>query len=272
MENGPVAIVLSPRMVPDQPPEAAPEIRDVETEVRAGVALAPRMRTALSMLEHASSFAEDVGVDCWQFAVELWALRRLGLTHGECRWLLARGFAKHAREITTRDAAERVFQPCANLSFGKRTCFVITEAGHECLRSAGHTVSSDARRPAHPSPNGASPANGQAAKRREPRPTLPVWDADRQQLRVGRTIVKQFRVPAANQEAILAAFQEEDWSPRIDDPLSPRLNQDSKRRLHDTIKSLNRNQKNPLLRFLGDGKGEGVRWEFADPSLNDEAF
>ena len=59
-------------------------------------------------------------------------------------------------------------------------------------------------------------------------------------------IVKEFKVPAANQEAILAAFQEEGWVPRIDDPLAPQLNQDSKRWLHDTINSLNRNQKHEL--------------------------
>ena len=49
---------------------------------------------------------------------------------------------------------------------------------------------------------------------------------------------------------------------RIDDPLSPKLDQDPKRRLHDTINSLNRNQKRPLVRFLGDGSGQCVRWEF----------
>jgi hypothetical protein len=93
----------------------------------------------------------------------------------------------------------------------------------------------------------------------EPKPT---WDRDLQQLRLGNVIVKQFKVPAANQEAILAAFQEEDWPVRIDDPLSPKSDQDPKRRLHDTINSLNRNRRRPLLRFVGDGSGQGVRWEF----------
>jgi len=48
------------------------------------------------------------------------------------------------------------------------------------------------------------------------------------------------------------------------------LNQDSKRRLHDTINSLNRNQKQSLIRFLGDGKGEGIRWEFSSDPPNEE--
>jgi hypothetical protein len=77
--------------------------------------------------------------------------------------------------------------------------------------------------------------------------------------------VKQFKVPAPNQEIILAAFEEENWTARIDDPLVPHPAIDSKRRLHDTINSLNRNQKNPLLRFLGDGNGEGICWERSHP-------
>jgi hypothetical protein len=92
--------------------------------------------------------------------------------------------------------------------------------------------------------------------------TKPEWDQVRQELRVSGMLVKQFKVPAANQEAILATFHEEDWPPRIDDPLVPRGDQDPKRRLHDTINSLNRNQKRPILHFFGDGTGQGVRWEY----------
>jgi hypothetical protein len=80
-------------------------------------------------------------------------------------------------------------------------------------------------------------------------------------LRVGEVVVKQFKVPAANQERILAAFEEDGWPIRIDDPLPPAVEQDPKRRLHDTINSLNRNQKRPLIRFIGDGSGQGIRWQ-----------
>lgn len=50
-------------------------------------------------------------------------------------------------------------------------------------------------------------------------------------------------------------------APRIDDPLPPVFDIEPKRRLHDTIKSLNRHQKNRLIRFKGDGTGQGIRWE-----------
>jgi len=41
-----------------------------------------------------------------------------------------------------------------------------------------------------------------------------------------------------------------------------------RRRLHDTIKSLNRNQTKDVLRFKGDGTGEGILWEFVDGAAN----
>jgi hypothetical protein len=92
----------------------------------------------------------------------------------------------------------------------------------------------------------------------------PSWESDRHELRLGNVLVKQFKWPATNQEMVLAAFQEEAWPFRVDDPLPPHPDQDSKRRLSDTIKCLNRKQKNPLLRFRGDGTGEGVIWEMVE--------
>ena len=83
-------------------------------------------------------------------------------------------------------------------------------------------------------------------------------------LRLARFTQPGDEVTVSNQEAILAAFEEESWPPRIDDPLSPVGNQDPKRRLHDTINSLNRHQKLSVIRFLGDGSGQGVRWEFTE--------
>jgi hypothetical protein len=90
---------------------------------------------------------------------------------------------------------------------------------------------------------------------------VPTWDRDRQELRLGEDVVKCFKTPAPNQELILAAFEEEGWPVHIYDPLPPHPDQDPRRRLHDTINSLNRNQKKSLVRFMGDGSGQGVRWD-----------
>ena len=93
------------------------------------------------------------------------------------------------------------------------------------------------------------------------RETRPIWDRDRRKLSFGPHLVKHFKVPAPNQELILQSFEEESWPMRLDDPLPYHAAIDPKRRLHDTINSLNRNQRVPLLRFLGDGNGQAILWE-----------
>jgi len=95
-------------------------------------------------------------------------------------------------------------------------------------------------------------------------PSPPQWDVEYRTLRVGQHVIKKYLVPARNQEAILAAFQEEGWSHRIFDPLPPQADIDPKCRLHDAIKCLNRLHKHQLIRFRGDGTGEGVCWEFVE--------
>jgi len=89
----------------------------------------------------------------------------------------------------------------------------------------------------------------------------PLWDPDLSRLTFANVIVKEYRTPAPNQQLILSVFQEEGWPPRIDDPLPPHPDLEPKRRLHETIISLNRNQRNRILRFCGDGHGQGVRWQ-----------
>ena len=89
----------------------------------------------------------------------------------------------------------------------------------------------------------------------------PVWDRTKRELRIGDRVVKQFKWPAENQERVLDAFQSKGWPSRIDDPLLPRPDICPKRRLHDTLKCLNRKQANELIKFRGDGTGLGVLLE-----------
>ena len=92
------------------------------------------------------------------------------------------------------------------------------------------------------------------------RAVVPCWDGGLRQLHWQGRVVKHFRLPAANQEAILAALEEEGWPERIDDPLPPADEVEPKARLHDAIKGLNRNQVHRLVCFRGDGTGRGVVW------------
>jgi hypothetical protein len=213
----------------------------------------------------AYQYAKDLDLDPWDFAVELPSLQPLGLTNSDCRWLIARGWVECGFELTLAGDERRSFRRSANLKLLKRSCLVLTDVG----ASAAGRNSLESRRAVIK----VDPGAGEEGERHravlfaeivasDAAESKPVWDRDRQQLRAGATIVKQYKVPAPNQEAVLAAFQEENWPPRIDDPLRPELEQDPKRRLHDTINSLNRNQKHAIIRFLGDGGGQGVRWEF----------
>lgn len=98
--------------------------------------------------------------------------------------------------------------------------------------------------------------------------TLPNWEPHERRLVYRGQVVKRFRMPAVNQETILSAFEEESWPSRIDDPLPQLDDIDPKRRLHDTIKCLNRNQHHEMIRFRGDGTGEGITWELTEASVS----
>ena len=212
------------------------------------VELTPRFQAGLSILRESHEYALQMQRPKWDFAVEIRELRTTaGLTSSDLRWLVCRGIVEHASEVTCQCQDGRVFRPTGRLTFTKRTCFVL--AGHGAAAAFQDPGTSTAQ----PLPHAPLPSNAATP--------VPQWDKERQELRLGRLLVKQFKVPAPNQEVILASFQEEGWPPRIDDPLPPQANQDSKRRLHDTITTLNRHQKHRLIRFSGDGSGEGVRWD-----------
>lgn len=221
------------------------------------IRLAPRIKAALRALLEALDYVEDLQGNVWDFATEISILRRLKLTNSDLRWLIGKGLVEYAFEVTLAGDSSRSFRQPTRPLFYKKACFVLTPAGAALTREIR------GRSGTAPRTNGRSTAQSSGLNRvAVPGPLVPKWDRDRQELKVGSTMVKCFKVPAANQEAILAAFEEEGWPTRIDDPLPPHRDQLSKRRLQETIKSLNRNQKRPLIRFLGDGSGQGVRWEF----------
>ena len=94
---------------------------------------------------------------------------------------------------------------------------------------------------------------------------VPQWIPDIRELRLSGNVVKRYKWQAVDQETVLAAFEEDGWPTVIDDPLPPKSELDPKRRLHDTVKALNRNQLKHAIRFRGNGNGEGIRWELLGP-------
>jgi hypothetical protein len=212
-----------------------------------------RGHAALEMLYEAALYAQDLNRSMWDFSLEIGLLREGGLAHSDLRWMLCKGLLEQAGEIHCNESGSRRFHPRSSLSFTRSSCFVLTEAGQNFVRETlNGTVATN--RDELLLPRSAASLSSQLEIK-------PCWDRDRQELRVAGQLVKQFKVPAPNQEIVLAAFHEENWPVRIDDPLPPRPDVEPKRRLHDTINSLNRNQKTELMRFFGDGSGQGVRWE-----------
>lgn len=238
-----------------------------------------KISPAILLLLEAFQYAEQTSADFWEFAVELEFLGALGLTYNDFRWLVKKGLVEHRREVTLEVDDGREFQAMGNLTFSDRTCFILTDKGVSIARElcqvvvSSHTGSSfstsesgngeDAEEYRKSSENG---------EHRNSMPSLPKWDAERRLLCINGTTVKHFKWTAMNQEAVLATFEEEGWPARIYDPLPPKLDQDPKRRLSDTIKCLNRKQKNNLIHFRGDGTGEAVMWEFVKwNGLDDKA-
>jgi hypothetical protein len=220
------------------------------------VPIPPDSLPAFRMLLRAAEYAEDAGGDPWQFAVEWEKLEAAGMTRSDLRWLLAKQLALQAHEATVPGDEARSFRPLAATASTKTACVLLTGEGVFRLRDALHAKASPAASfdaPGKPATAGGEP--------HQPAPDVPEWDPNHRELLFRGQLVKRFRVPAPNQELILAAFEEEGWPQFIDDPLIPEADQEPKKRLLATIKSLNRNQIAPLLRFHGNGNGRQVYWE-----------
>lgn len=223
------------------------------------------VQPGLQLLWDSCVCARQASAEPWEFSVEWPELRRLGLTCNDVRWLIRQGLVQHAYEVTEAEDNCRKFVPCTSLNLSRRTCLVMTEEGRQVSRPF-----IEERGVIHPARISRA---GEAVVNVKPAHDcgiagliLPRWDRDRRQLRLGSKIIKEFKVPAPNQEIILDVFEEENWPVKIDDPLPHKTGVVPQRRLHDTINSLNRRQRHRLLHFAADGLGLGVRWNFFKPS------
>ena len=225
--------------------------------IQNGIAVPEKLRPVLQTLMEASIYALDAQCSEWDFAVSIDCLKLLGANDTDLRWLSKKKFVSHAREVTVEGDDGREFRPTGNLTFCEQTCFILTEVGAANFQGK------------HSYCDGLETERNGNGSFKQDAAIQPSWDPCSRKLQYGDQLVKRFKWPAANQEAILCAFQEEGWPERIDDPLVPQPEQDSKRRLADTIKCLNRKQVRELIHFRGDGTGEGVLWETSE--LNGDA-
>ena len=78
----------------------------------------------------------------------------------------------------------------------------------------------------------------------------------------GCHVLKHFTQSALSQRLLLQALEEDGWAALSDNPFTGGGRINPKTRLHETIKSLNHNQKKNLIHFGGDGTGQRVGWEY----------
>src|SRR5438105_879131 len=96
--------------------------------------IVPRFQAALPILLEAYDYARQLQRSIWDFVVEIHLLRAAGLTNSDLRWFVCRGLVEQATEITRAAQDSRVFHRTGSLTFTKRTCFVLTEAGAALAR------------------------------------------------------------------------------------------------------------------------------------------
>jgi hypothetical protein len=208
-------------------------------------------KAAFGLLLEAYDYATGLCCDTRQFAVEIQAFHRAGITENTLRWLLFKGYVTHVVEKRQRTGKDRSFQELPSPSFREQSCFVLTPEGLAMAQNVSQEERARSFKPPHASP-------GEQCRVTEP---LPRWNRDLGELSMGGIIVKRYSQSAPNQRAILDAFEEDNWRPRIDDPLRYGPDADPRQCLHDAIKNLNRNQIQRLILFRGDGTGEGVQWQ-----------
>jgi hypothetical protein len=200
----------------------------------------------LRALKDAQEYAQDLQCSRWEFAISLAELGATDVQIHDLRWMIRKGWIHHNGEATLEPDCRTNVRPDERSKIHPGSCFIIGQSGIDAL-----TNCSDA--------DGSIGADSRVADL--PTVIKPCWDAERHELSFVGQIVKRFRWPASNQETILMAFEEEAWPSRIDDPLPPVNDVDPKRRLSDSIKCLNRNQRADLVRFRGDGTGQGIFWD-----------
>jgi hypothetical protein len=246
-------------------------------------------------LLRAYDYALEADSDIWDFAVEIDVLRAIGMTASDLRWLVAKELVAHGDEVSVYGERRRTFQPAQGFTFLTSTAFVLTPAGAALARGLANVAkggqSSENGASSLYVPNSASqlpkphvigaaetlsasPARGKIISihgKELPEGIKPVWDGRTRALRIGEVMIKQFRVPAKNQERILAAFEEEAWPDVIDDPLPMKAEIVPKRRLNNVIVRLNGGQIVPLLRFHGIGNGEAIGWHLRTSPLTHDA-
>jgi hypothetical protein len=189
-------------------------------------------------------------------ALDFDTLQQAGLGNA-IRCLMCQGYVCHSDSGQQQHSAKPGVAK-KNCQFDAQSRFLITPAGRDFARHLHESLMSELNSDA------CAPLHSCLGHQQIPSPHFgrPSFDVNRRELRVGNASISSFRRSAHNQITVLSAFELEGWPQRIDDPLPWDPNIDHAQRLHITVYRLNCHQHPPVLRFLSDGTGNGIRWEF----------
>ena len=199
------------------------------------VVLKEMLKGGLLILWRGCEYARNLGLESWEFAVEQESLARAGLLPIDLHWLMSRGYVEVAPRVTSPLGRHGLGQHGNGSCEEQDACYFLTKAGVAYVSPILADGSPPSRR--LPLEKGYV-RDGEEVHDLAHCTNSPKWDRARKELRLGDLVIKQFRWSAVNQEAILMAFEEEGWPPRIVDPLPGKQDQDPKQRLHDTVKGL----------------------------------
>ena len=219
-----------------------------------------RLQKGLELLVLGYRYARAGKANVQDFAIGYHSLREVGLEECDIRWLVSQSLVEHYVETTLPGDTTRSFS-AGGVAICENSCLTLTHKGVCFVGEMDSVAPTESANPQSTQHQSTQHQSTQHPPEQHSPTQHPRWDTDRQELWYLNQLVKRYRLPSPNQSAILSAFQEERWPARIDDPLPPKVEQDPKRRLHDTIRNLNRSHRRPLLRFVGDGSGQGVLWE-----------
>jgi hypothetical protein len=165
-------------------------------------------------------------------------------------WLLYQGHFEHLKPVGRTAKRTKGFKVIASLRFDDESAFALTDAGRKFVETFSRGKDIDRR------------AFKQTSKAFPFGRLVPRYDTKNRVFSWGVHIIKRFRQPSDCQELLLKAAEELGWPATwMDDPLPPLDQLDSRIRLLNTIKNLNRNQRASLLHFIGDGTGTRFGYE-----------
>src|SRR5689334_17742318 len=91
---------------------------------------------AAELMISAADLARSLERSTWDFAVEIEELNSVGLSRALLRWLVCQGLLEHAIELEPAAGGSRQFRFSGELTFGRRTCCVLTASGYSKASAA----------------------------------------------------------------------------------------------------------------------------------------